>query len=47
MLHVPKRGIEKNGVVVVSDCLFYCLINGLLHQRVVLAVGELANNQPA
>ena len=47
MLHVPYRGIENEGVVVVSDCLFYCLIDRLLHQRIVLAVGELPDDESA
>ena len=47
MLHMPERGIEKKGVVVVSDYLFYCLINGTAHQLVVIAVAELAYNETA
>jgi hypothetical protein len=47
MLHVPDRGIEKNGVVVVCDCLFYCLIDRLAHQLVVLAVRELPYDESA
>ena len=47
MLYMPERGIEKKGVVVVSDYLFYCLINGTAHQLVVIAVAELAYNETA
>ena len=43
MFHMPDGGIEKNGVVVVSDYLFYCLIDRLLHQRVIFAITELTD----
>jgi hypothetical protein len=45
MFHMPDRGIEKNGVVVVSDCLFYCFINRLTHPFIVLAVTKLSDDE--
>ena len=47
MLYVPDGRIEKNGVVVVCDCLFYGLIDATTHSRIVLAVRELSYNQSA
>ena len=47
MFHMPDGGVKKNGVVVVSDCLFYCFIDGLLHQRIVVAVVELSYDKSA
>ena len=45
MRHMSDRGVEKNGVVVVCDYLFYCLIYRLLHERIILAVAELTYHQ--
>ena len=47
MLHVTYGSIEKNGVVVFCDCLFYSLIDGATHGRVVLTIGELPYYQSA
>ena len=47
MLHVTYGSIEKNGVVVFCDCLFYGLIDGTTHGRIVLTIGELPYYQSA
>ena len=47
MLHMPEWGVEKNGVVVISDCLFYCLIDRTIHHLIVLAIRELPDYQSA
>lgn len=47
MLHVTERCIENHGVVVGSDYLFYCFIDRLVHERVIVAVAELAYDQSA
>ena len=39
--------IEKNGVVVFCDYLFYGLIDGTTHRRIVLTIGELPYYQSA
>ena len=39
--------IKKNGVVVFCDYLFYGLIDGATHRRIVLAIGELPYYQSA
>ena len=44
---MSDRGIEDQGVVIVSDCLFYCLIDRLTHSRIILAVAELPDDQSA
>ena len=44
---MPEGRIEENGVVVVCNYLFYGLIDRLLHQRIVLAVTELSDDQTA
>ena len=44
---MPERHIEDDGVVAVRDCLFYCLIDRLFHQRVFIAVRKPADNQSA
>ena len=47
MLHMTYGSIEKNGVVVFCDYLFYGLIDGATHGRIVLAIGELSYYQSA
>lgn len=47
MLHVSDGSVEKNGVVVDCDCLFYGIIDGTTHRGVVLAIGELPYDQSA
>ena len=47
MLHMTYGSIEKNGVVVFCDYLFYGLIDGTTHGRIVLAIGELPYYQSA
>ena len=47
MLHMTYGSIEKNGVVVFCDYLFYGLIDGTTHGRIVLTIGELPYYQSA
>ena len=44
---MPDGGIKKHGVVVVCDCLFYGLIDGATHSRIVLTIRELSYDQTA
>jgi hypothetical protein len=44
---VTDGSIENNGVVVVSDCLFYCLIDRLRHEGIVVTIAELTDDESA
>jgi len=44
---VTDGSIENNGVVVVSDCLFYCLIDRLRHEGIVVTITELPDDESA
>jgi len=42
---MPDRGVENQGVVVIHDCLFYCLIDRATHSGIILTIAELTDNQ--